>query len=147
MSGLARKNSSRLSKPSPSASLVTILSDGCRLLDSKCPTYGVEVLIRVATASCVRFSSLRLRPITSPKLGFFARAIDRSDLRFAARVAEVRAEFSIFNTVCVNITKLNTNQQASANDNRTRRSCLARNFLGAVVTENSESAEKARVLA
>src|ERR1019366_2370308 len=119
MSGLARKNSSRLSKPSTSASLVTILSDGCRLLDSKCPTYGVEVLIREATSFCVRSSSLRLLRITSPNS--LARAVDRSDLRFAACGAEDRAEFFAFNIVWVNTKRLNRNKQATASDYKTRR--------------------------
>jgi hypothetical protein len=68
--GLARKNSSRLSRSSTSASLVTILSDGWRLPASKCPTYGVETLILAAISSCVRSSSLRLLRITSPKLNY-----------------------------------------------------------------------------
>jgi hypothetical protein len=121
--GLARKNSSRLSKPRTSASLVTILSDGCRLLDSRWPTYGVEVLIREATSSCVRSSSLRLLRITSPKLGSLGCAVDRTDLRFATFGSGDRAEFFAFVIALINIKELNTSKQAPASGYRTRRSC------------------------
>ena len=82
--GLARKNSSRQSSPSTSARRVTIvLLEGWRLLDSRWPTYGVEVLMPRAS---IRLGEVEL-PSTFPnyfilpKLRCLVRAIDVIPLR------------------------------------------------------------------
>src|SRR4029077_8537566 len=107
----------------------TILSDGCRLPDSKCPTYGVELLIRQATSSCVRSSSLRRLLIISPKSRALARAIEMSDLPFPARGALVgRVELFSFNMTGINIRWLSKTKQTAANDCKTRRPCADSNL-------------------
>src|SRR5512146_2643758 len=70
--GLARKTSSRLCRPSTSLSRAITLSDGWRLPASRWPIYGVEVLIRLATSSCVRSSWRRRSRMTAPKVRWFA---------------------------------------------------------------------------
>jgi hypothetical protein len=73
--GFARKNRSRRSSASTSARRLRTLSDGCRLPDSKCPTYGVEVFMRRPTSCCVRSSCRRRSRITCPKFRSFLRVI------------------------------------------------------------------------